>query len=182
MADPKSPDEIRNSLEAVFRHHGYDGVSIRQLSEATGLSRTSLYRQYPRGKQQIGETALHNVVYWVCYHLVLPLRTPGPPHDRMQQVADALEEFYDGGMRPCMIELFTFGEAGRLYGETTSRLVEELIDAFAAFYIEQGNPDLWAQKRAEKNITLLQGALVLCRVRNSRIPFRQFLKKLMKTV
>lgn len=174
--------EVIERFESLFRNHGYEGVNVAQLAEAGGISRATLYRQFPNGKAQIGEAALRNVVYWMCYNVILPLKSPGDPRDRLQQVADALEEFYDGGSRPCMIELFTFGEAGKLYGDTTARMVEEMIDAFTGFYTEIGHPDGWARKRAEKNLTLMQGALVLCRVRNSRVPFRGFIKKLMKTV
>ncbi|HKD89546.1 MAG TPA: TetR/AcrR family transcriptional regulator [Streptosporangiaceae bacterium] len=45
-AERSMPDEILSSAAALFSRRGYDGVGIRELADAVGLSTSTLYHYY----------------------------------------------------------------------------------------------------------------------------------------
>lgn len=54
----KEKAEILDRLFVVFRDRGYEGSSLADLSQATGLGKSSLYHHFPRGKEQMAEAVL----------------------------------------------------------------------------------------------------------------------------
>ena len=62
MANLKySQNDVIQSLLEVFRKVGYDGASLQQLANATGLKKSSLYHRFPEGKKQMAEEVLKAV-------------------------------------------------------------------------------------------------------------------------
>jgi TetR/AcrR family transcriptional regulator, lmrAB and yxaGH operons repressor len=45
----------------LFRTYGFEGVSLKMLSDKTGLEKASLYYRYPAGKDQIVTTVAESV-------------------------------------------------------------------------------------------------------------------------
>ena len=45
-------DFLAKALD-LFRDYGFEGVSLKQLADATGLEKASLYYRYPGGKDEI---------------------------------------------------------------------------------------------------------------------------------
>ena len=43
------------ALAEAFREHGFEGASLAQLCEATGLGKGSLYHFFPGGKDEMAE-------------------------------------------------------------------------------------------------------------------------------
>src|ERR1700749_1985402 len=56
--DAKEKAEIVGRLFVVFQDRGYEGASLADLSQATGLGKSSLYHHFPRGKEQMAEAVL----------------------------------------------------------------------------------------------------------------------------
>jgi len=56
--DAKEKAEIVGRLFIVFQDKGYEGASLADLSQATGLGKSSLYHHFPRGKEQMAEAVL----------------------------------------------------------------------------------------------------------------------------
>ncbi|MEP1982729.1 MAG: helix-turn-helix domain-containing protein, partial [Maribacter dokdonensis] len=52
--------EILTGLTKVFRSRGYEGASLKELSEATGLKKASLYHRFPNGKQEMADAVLQH--------------------------------------------------------------------------------------------------------------------------
>ena len=48
----------------LFRTYGFEGVSLKMLSDKTGLEKASLYYRYPAGKDQIVTTVAESVAGW----------------------------------------------------------------------------------------------------------------------
>ena len=46
----------------LFRTYGFEGVSLKQLADATGLEKASLYYRYPGGKESIAMAAASEAV------------------------------------------------------------------------------------------------------------------------
>ena len=67
-------DEVFQNIAEVFRTYGYEGASIRLLSEATGLERASLYHRFPNGKEGMAVAVIAHTGAWFHEHVFLPLR------------------------------------------------------------------------------------------------------------
>ena len=48
-----SKEEVLARLMATFRSDGYDGASLAELSQRTGLGKSSLYHYFPGGKAEM---------------------------------------------------------------------------------------------------------------------------------
>src|SRR5215213_4679270 len=45
--------DMLDRLMDLFREKGFDGASLSDISEATGLGKSSLYHHFPSGKEEI---------------------------------------------------------------------------------------------------------------------------------
>src|SRR4029078_11124737 len=50
--------EMFSRLMDLFREKGFDGASLADISESTGLGKSSLYHHFPNGKEERGLQAL----------------------------------------------------------------------------------------------------------------------------
>ena len=57
-----SEEEVVQKLFQVFRLKGFDGASLSDLAEATGLKKASLYHRYPGGKQEMAAAVMDFVI------------------------------------------------------------------------------------------------------------------------
>ena len=80
----------------LFRTYGFEGVSLKQLADATGLEKASLYYRYPGGKDAIAMAIAGDVVRWLQANVFDPLVGSGPPRKRVSFVAEKLRKFYAG--------------------------------------------------------------------------------------
>ncbi len=91
MARPLSfdPDAALDAAMRIFWQHGYDGSSIQDLTEATGLSRSSLYNQWG-DKLGVYIAALDRYRRRDGAAAFLPLLRTGEPLARIRAVFSAL--------------------------------------------------------------------------------------------
>ena len=50
--------ELLNKLFATIRQKGYDGTSLNELADLTGLKKASLYHRFPGGKKDMVKSVL----------------------------------------------------------------------------------------------------------------------------
>lgn len=182
MARPQSvsDDEVISGLARVFRDVGYEGASMAQLSEATGLQKASLYHRFPGGKQQMAEEVLAAASDWFADNVLGPLNGDGSPAERLAEAIRNLNDFYEGGSRACLLNMLSSPriEDGP-FSQSIKASLEALVDAFARLCADAGwKPGRKAQQQAERLVTMLQGSLVLSRGIGSTAPFRNFLADL----
>src|ERR1017187_5898404 len=91
----------------LFRTYGFEGVSLKQLADATGLEKASLYYRYPGGKDSIAMAAAGEAVRWLQANVFDPLAGSGSPRKRVSFVADKLREFYAGGLKACVMDVLS---------------------------------------------------------------------------
>jgi len=77
-----------------FRTYGFEGVSLKMLSDKTGLEKPSLYYRYPAGKDQIVTTVAESVAGWFESNIFEVLDGTGTPRARISLVAPASSTFY----------------------------------------------------------------------------------------
>lgn len=179
MPRPAAPrEEIIDKLGEVFRRHGYDGASLKLLSDSTGLGRSSLYHYFPNGKEDMAAAVLDSAEQWGVDALGPILASDAAPADKARRVALALDGFYAGGRRSCLLELFAIGDARSVFGARVTERLAALRDVFLRIAEEAGHEAEGAERRAEDALVAIHGALVVSRGLNDTAPFRRVLDRL----
>jgi AcrR family transcriptional regulator len=172
-------DELLDRLLELFRERGYEGVSLSELSEATGLEKASLYYRFPGGKADMVEAVLGHVDRWLAAHVIAPLQqSHKSPAARVRATARNLGKFYCDGRSSCVVNTLSLqaGETGpRKHVRASAKAV---LDAFAAVARESGMRPAMARRRAEEALVDIQGALVLARAVGDRAVFRRVIHRL----
>ncbi len=181
MARPASirDEELLQRLSTVFRETGYDAASLAALSEATGLKKASLYHRFPGGKEQMAREVVGAAGSWLAKNVLEPLRSDLPPDRRVARMLEAVDDFYDGGRRSCLLNTLSSTAAGEApFGPEIRGAFEAWIDALATALVDAGVERGVAKARAEHAVASLQGSLVLARGLGSTEPFRRFVETL----
>lgn len=155
--------QVVASLLRAFRRNGYDGASLSRLSEETGLRRASLYHHFPGGKEDMARAVLDSTTKDFKDMVLAPLQEPGPPEQRLAEMAAALSAFYDGGREACVLALMTIGEGREVLAPDVREGLQGWIDALTSVVEETGRPEREARERAQDAVARVQGALVLAR-------------------
>ncbi len=178
MARPQTIDDdaALAALAGVFRDAGYEGASMAMLSAATGLQKPSLYHRFPGGKRQMAEAVLTRALGWMAGNVTAVLTGPGAPEARVRAAVAALDGFYEGGAKACLLNMLSAPRPDD--GPFTPAIRDAfaaLIDAFAQPARDAGQSEAAAQARAERAVIGLQGALVVSRGLGQPGPFRRYL-------
>ncbi|MFC5473876.1 TetR/AcrR family transcriptional regulator [Paraherbaspirillum soli] len=169
-------DEVVERILAAFRQYGYEGSSLSRLSEATGLGRSSLYHYFPNGKEDMANAALASVGAWFTQHVQATLGGSEPPRVRLQRFAARLTEYYMDGFVPCLMDVFTFGEAGTLFQQHLGGRMRTLIAVLSSVAEEAGVDKAEADRRAESAVVTIQGSLIVSRALGSNAPFLRMIE------
>ena len=170
--------ELLESLTRLFRDKGFDGASLSLISEATGLQRASLYHRFPGGKAQMALAVLDHVHRRFGDEILAPLSGSGAPLTRIRAAARKLDEFYEGGMRSCLIDTMSLGEQTPEIRAAVAASITALTDAFVAVSREVGNTASVARRLGHEAVLRLQGALVIARATGDAQPFGRVIKDL----
>lgn len=174
----KSRDDAVAAITETFREHGFEGASLSRLSEASGLGRSSLYHYFPKGKEDMAAAALDRVGKIFGAEVIAPLRGDDPPAIRLGKALAAIERFYAGGEKACLIEHFGMSDAAAAAPGVAKAHTEALIGAFAATSRAAGFPAADAKLRAEQAVVEIEGALVVARALGTKKPFTRALARL----
>jgi len=162
----------------LFRTYGFEGVSLKQLADATGLEKASLYYRYPGGKDAIAMAVAAEVGAWFQANVLDPLAGSGPPRKRVSLVAAKLREFYAGGTKPCVMEVLSIRGGSEELQRGLKSAMQALLTAFAQIAKESGVSSAAARSRAEEAVVRLEGSLILARVLGDAACFERVLKVL----
>ncbi|MGS2641156.1 TetR family transcriptional regulator [Streptosporangium sp. LJ11] len=130
------------ALEAamfVFRHKGYEGTSVQDLVDATGVGRGSLYAAFG-SKEGVYQAVLDRYRERYALPLVDLLRSGTPARELIRDILVDLVEtiLRDGREQTCLIvsaateRLCHDPEVSARVGATTSLLEDELTEAIRA--------------------------------------------------
>jgi TetR/AcrR family transcriptional repressor of lmrAB and yxaGH operons len=162
----------------LFRTYGFEGVSLKQLADATGLEKASLYYRYPGGKDAIAMAAAGEAVKWLQANVFDPLVGSGPPRKRVSFVVDKLREFYAGGSKACVMDLLSIRGGSKELQLALKTAMQALVSAFAQIAKQSGHGSASARSKAEEAIVRLEGSLILARVLGDTACFERVLKGL----
>ncbi|WP_263376712.1 TetR/AcrR family transcriptional regulator [Granulicella aggregans] len=162
----------------LFRTYGFEGVSLKQLADATGLEKASLYYRYPGGKDAIAMAIAGGVVTWLQVNVFDPLVGSGSPRKRVSFVAERLREFYVGGSKSCVMEALSIRGGSEELQLALKEAMQALGNAFTQIAKESGHGLAAARSKAEDAIVRLEGSLILARVLGDTACFERMLKRL----
>ena len=91
MANPplSSRDKILDVAEALFARRGFAGVGMREVADASGLGKSSLFHHF-KGKTQLYFEALGRVLERIDERLAPIFAAPGEPAEKLDRVLDSL--------------------------------------------------------------------------------------------
>jgi len=173
--------EVLDRIMESFRKHGYDGTSLATLSRRTGLGKSSLYHHFPGGKEQMALDVLA--------HLNAALRetfqaveNEPDPKKKLDIMLDAIDAFYDGGRKACLLERLVASVDRSRFG---TPLMATFIDWMSVLENTCRAAGLTAgasRRRAEGAVVRIEGALVVAAGIGDPGVFRRTLDELRATL
>ncbi len=172
-------DEILAGLTKVFRSKGYEGASLKELAEATGLKKASLYHRFPNGKQEMAETVLNHIGEWVQNNVFLALADEEvSPQMRLKNGILQITKLYNGGEETCLLRALSMKAGLDLFNEQIQNGMQDWINAFYNLGLELGFSTSKATKYAVQTLVDIQGSLIVTRGLNDIKIFEETLKKI----
>jgi AcrR family transcriptional regulator len=153
--------EMLGRLMDLFREKGFDGASLSDISESTGLGKSSLYHHFPNGKEEIARRVLAHLEDQLEKALFEPMRSTGSPRQKLDRMLDTIDRFYEGGKKACLLERMSGSVDAKRFRRPLHRAFTTWIDAVEALGVESGLPRTVARLRAEDLVVRIEGALVL---------------------
>jgi AcrR family transcriptional regulator len=160
---------LLTATNELFRRHGYQGTSLKQVTEAAGATIGSLYHFFPGGKDDLTIAAIteSGEAYRQLFEVFA---------DAAGDAASAVASFFDGAAEvleqtdsidPCPIgtvarEVASTNEALR---QATDRVFLRWIETAASTFESEGIPHLVAEELATMVVATLEGGFVLARAR-----------------
>jgi len=177
-----SKDEVLDRLMDAFRDRGYEGASLSELSDATGLTKSSLYHYFPSGKEEMAEQVLAHLDRQLAESVYKPLQSSQPPARKLAGMIDAIDAFYEGGRKACLLErLCTAAERAR-FRRPLRKAFSVWMEAVESLCVEGGLSRTVARARAEDFVVRVEGALVVCAGTEDYGVFARALKDLRSSV
>ena len=156
-----SKEEVLARLMGIFREQGYEGASLADLSEATGLGRSSLYHYFPGGKDEMATSVLAYLDKLLEEALYAPLATATSPKKKLEAMLAAVDAFYEGGKKACLLERLCASANRPVIARPLRRSFEVWLKAFETLGVDAGIPRAAARTRAEDALARIEGALVV---------------------
>ena len=149
-------------LASVFRAKGYEGASLKDLADITGLKKASLYHRFPNGKQEMAEAVLAHIDQWVKDNIVSVLKDDNySPKIRLQQALSQIRVFYNQGEETCIIRAFSMQAGLELFEQHVKEGLTEWLNAFTEIGIQLNLSPAVAEKKALQTLIDIQGSLIL---------------------
>jgi TetR/AcrR family transcriptional repressor of lmrAB and yxaGH operons len=173
-----SDEELLGSAAEVFRSHGFEGTTLKLLSNATGLEKASLYHRFPGGKEQIAIAVAERVNGWFTTNVFEPLKGQGSAAKRVRHVAQKLQQFYGDGTKSCTLDTLSLPGGSDALAQVLRGGLLAWIEAFTQIAKESSHTTAAARARAEQAIVELEGSLVVSRVLGQNRLFLKLIERL----
>jgi AcrR family transcriptional regulator len=168
--DAKEKAEIVGRLFVVFQDRGYEGASQAELSQATGLGKSSLYHHFPRGKEQMAEAILEQGNTFIQTAVADVAKSSELLKTRIRKLAASFDQLYASGKNPCVLGRLAVSEVGPTGKKLAREIFANWTDAVAH---ESGMTELKARQFGEDWIARVQGSLILHAATSDCRPFER---------
>ncbi len=156
--------DILTGLAKVFRSKGYEGASLKELSEATGLKKASLYHRFPNGKQEMADAVLNHLDNWVKNNVFQSLLdNDSEPQIRLKNGLLGIRTLYNGGKETCIFRALSMQAGIELFEEQINKGMNEWFSSFKAIGIALNLNPKDAEQRALQVLIEIQGSLIVAK-------------------
>lgn len=167
-----SRQDVAALLFELFRRDGVEGVSLSDISRATGLAKSSLYHHFPGGKTDMVSAVLDLAVTRIR-DVVAPLLQTGSRAARIDAMLAGFAELSGDGFKPCILASMLIGTHHDTGRELIRTAVAQWIDALAFALADTGIEPAEARRRATVAVMQIEGAFLVTRALDERRPFEQ---------
>ena len=172
-------DQILAGLTKIFRSKGYEGASLQELAEATGLKKASLYHRFPNGKQEMAAAVLEYIDKWVNENIFgALLDEEKAPQARLKKGLDQIRVLYDNGSEICIFRALSMEAGLALFEKQVNGGMKQWIDTFKKTGMALGLSAANAEKEALKTLIEIQGSLIVTRILNDLKIFDNTIKNI----
>ncbi len=170
---------LLKGLKAVLSAKGYDGASLNELADSSGLKKASLYHRFPGGKKDITLAVLNFVGEWIDSNIVKVLKDSGqPPEERLKLALVNISELYGDGEKTCILRALSMDGGMELFGDELGSAAEEWVTSFTKLGVDMGMDEMEANKMAIDVLSKIQGSLVVAKLLNDKSVFKSALREI----
>lgn len=161
----------------VFRELGFEGASLFEITERTGLSKGSLYHFFPEGKEGMAAEILAHVDEWFVREVFEPLERD-EPRAAIARMWRTVDTYFRSGRRICLLGAFALDETRDRFPKPIRLYFRRWIEALDGALVRAGVDAVTARALAEDNVGSIQGALTLARALKEDAVFGRTLARL----
>jgi len=174
----KEKAEILDRLFVVFRDRGYEGSSLADLSQATGLGKSSLYHHFPRGKAQMAEAVLEQGRAFIQAAVAGVAESGEPLKTRIRKIVASFDQLYASGRNLCVLGRLALSDIGPDGHKIAQDIFAAWAYAIAHLARECGMTPTRSRHFAEDWIARVQGSLILHAATGDCGPFERAMSAL----
>ena len=155
-----SRDRILDAAEDLFARRGFAGIGMREVAEAVGLGKSSLFHHF-KNKPQLYAAVCGRILCRIEERLMRTLAAGGTPAERLERWLDDLIDLLADNPSYARVLLRSLFEDDDLAGEMpeeieTQRAIESIMGSAAAFLREgMGNGSFRAANVPHLLLTLV---------------------------
>lgn len=161
----------------VFRELGFEGASLYEITERTGLSKGSLYHFFPEGKEGMAAEIIADVDKWFVREVFEPLEHAAP-RAALERMWQAVDSYFRSGRRICLLGAFALDETRDRFVKPIRLYFKRWIEALDGALVRAGVDAATARPLAEDVVGGIQGALTLARALKDDAIFGRTLARL----
>lgn len=140
VAEISSRDKILDAAERLFAQRGYAGVGLREVAEAVGLGKSSLFHHF-KNKPELYAAVCARILTRIESHLARGLARGGSSVDRLERLLDELVDVLASHPNDARLLLRALFEDDDLAGDTAEEraaheALERIIESMTALFRE----------------------------------------------
>ncbi len=168
--------EVLEGMMEVLRAKGYDGTTLNDLANASGLQKASLYHRFPGGKEEIARAVLEHSGEWLNVHLHQIIADEAKsPEEQLELVMANIQMLYRNGESICILRSLSMDNAIALVGKPIKTEMLKWINSFTQLGINFGFEPVVAERMAYEGLIKVQGSLVVAKGLGNNTAFQQAL-------
>lgn len=156
-----SQEKLITGFMDVFRKAGYDGASLGDLADASGLKKSSLYHRFPGGKEQMAMEVLNYVEIWVLKNLTQVLINDSDPRIRLDKALKNISELYEDGNNGCILRALSMDSGLQSLNKKVNSIFDSWIKGFSKLARDFGHDRRTSIILSEDVLIKVQGSLLI---------------------
>lgn len=178
--DRRTRQDLLSALAGVFERRGYEGATLSQLAEATGLSRASLYHHFPGGKREMAAVLVRDAVSRLQGRAFGHLGAAGAPAARLLKLVEGFESYVAEGDGRCLLAVLALASASGTPSEQIHGQYRDWMDELTRVFEELGRKPKRARREANDLLAELYGLLLSARLLDDPEHFHRGMRRLRK--